>query len=87
MLTRKSDHELVVNDNIKEERREKYKNGRYNCGKADFVRLRKNFAETNRSSFHATRNIQKKWDEFIQIYTEGIDRYNPKMVVREKKKN
>ena len=60
-------------------------NGRYNYGKA--VGLRKFFAETDWSSFHATRNTQEKWDEFIQIYMEGIDRYVPKMVTREKKEN
>ena len=51
------------------------------------VGLRTFCTETYWSSFHATRNTQKKWDEFIRIYTEGIDRYNPKMVIREKKKN
>ena len=45
-----------------------------------------NFSQKDRSSFHATRNTQKKWDEFIWIYTKGIDRYVPKMVIREKKR-
>ena len=39
------------------------------------------------SSLHATKSTQIKWDEFIQIYTEGIDRYVLKMAIREKKKN
>ena len=51
------------------------------------VGLRTFFTETDWSSFHVTRNTQKKWDEFIRIYTEGIDRYVPKMVIREKKRN
>ena len=45
-----------------------------------------NFSQKDWSSFHATRSTQKKWDEFIWIYTEGIDRYVPKMVIREKKR-
>ena len=49
-------------------------NGRYNYGKADFVGLRKLLVETDWNSFHTTRITQKKWDEFIRIYMEGIDR-------------
>ena len=54
--------EFKVNDSIKEGRREKHKNGRYNYGKADLVGLRKFIAETDWNSFHATRSTQKKWD-------------------------
>ena len=79
--------EFEVNYSIKEGRREEHKNGKYNDGKADFVGLRTFFTETDWSSFHATRSTQKKWDEFIRIYTEGIDRCVPRMVIREKKKN
>ena len=44
----KNDHVLIefkINDSIKDGRREERKNGRYNYGKADFVGLRKFFAE------------------------------------------
>ena len=57
----KSNHVLIdfdVNDSMKEARREEHKNGRYNYGKADCVGLRKFFAETDLSSFHATPNAQ-----------------------------
>ena len=86
----KSDHVLIefeVIDRIKEGRREEHKNGRYNYGKADFVGWRKFYAETDWSSFHAIRSTQKKWDEFILIYTKSIDRNVLKIVIREKKKN
>ena len=49
--------------------------------------MRKFLAETDWSNFYTTKSTQKKWDEFIQIYKDGIDRYVPKMVVSEKKKN
>ena len=79
--------ELEINDMIKEGRREEQKNGRYNYGEADFVGLRTFCTESDWSSYQATRNTHKKWDEFISIYMESIDRYVPRMVIRQKKKN
>ena len=43
------------------------------------------FSQRHWSSFHATRSTQKKWNEIIRMYMEGIDKYVPKMIITEKK--
>jgi len=83
----KSDHILIefeTNEGRDEERKEAHRNGRYNYGKADFEGLRKYFMEEDWSSFDEAICTQEKWDEFLRIYKEGVERHVPKVVMKGK---
>jgi len=48
--------------------------------------LRKYFIEVDWSSFNTAISTQEKWEEFLRIYKEGVERHVPKVVMKEIKK-
>ena len=85
----KSDHvviELELAEYREEDRNEEHRVGRYSYGKTDFNGLRKFFERGDWSKFETASNIQEKWQEFIKMYEEGIEKYVPKIKENKKKK-
>lgn len=85
----KSDHVLIefdLNEGNSEEKDESYRKGRFNYGKTDFVGLRKFFEEVNWNELKEEKNTQDKWRIFLKYFSAGVEKYVPKITMKEKKK-
>ena len=57
---------------------EEYKMERHKFSKANFDEMKKYFEGANWSYFENSESIQGKWDEFVKIYNEAVERFVPK---------
>lgn len=57
---------------------EEYKMERYRYSKAKFEDMRKYFEGANWSYFEDKKGIQGKWDEFVKVYNEAVEKHVPK---------
>ena len=84
----KSDHvmiECVLGAGKMERRNEHYRTGRFNYGKADFIKLRNYFEQVDWSAFEDASGIEEKWREFVNIYEEGVNKYVPRVKKKQKR--
>ena len=86
----KSDHD-VIEFRIKAEamarNEEKHKIGRLNFTKADYSKLSQYFNESNWEEFEQAKDVQSKWNKFMEIYELAVDKIVPRIVKDENRRN
>ena len=76
----KSDHVMmeICLGKKPEEVEEEYRKERYNFSRTNFEEMKKYFGGEVWNAFDNEVNVQGKWDEFLRIYNEAVERYVPK---------
>ena len=76
----KSDHVVVkVKLGVELQRlNEEHRQVRLRYNKADYEKMRKYFEEVDWSKFEGLMGMEEKWEEFLRIYNEAVERYVPK---------
>ena len=86
----KSDH-VVIEMELQEweiiVHKEDHKNGRLNYARTNFVELRKFFGRVNWKVLMEGKNVQEKYEAFLNKYNEGVKKYVPIYKVRKSKHN
>lgn len=65
---------------------EPYKRNRLNYRKADMENLRKYYGELDWEKLKRTREVQEKYDIFMEAYQSGVMKYVPENKLKEKGK-
>ena len=68
-------------------RNENHRREWLNYSKANYNQLRQYFTNTNWKKVYETKDIEKKWSTFLNIYNEGIQKWVPKRTTKEQAKN
>ena len=76
----KSDHVVVkVKFGMELQRvNEDYKQDRFRYSRANYDQMRRYFEEVDWSGFEREMGVEEKWDEFLKIYNEAVERYVPR---------
>merc|ERR1712035_260600 len=57
---------------------EDYKQDRFRYSRAKYDQMRRYFEEVDWSGFEREIGVEEKWDEFLKIYKEAVERYVPR---------
>ena len=83
----KSDHivlELELKETTEEERNESHRKERRNYAKANFPELRNFFGQVNWKEMERLKDVQQKYDFFLDKYEQGIMYHVPEYKVKDK---